>query len=493
MRPDRYRSAQPCSNTFRAILRERERSKGHFSVSVTSGAESWYDQRYLRRSTFWGFTGLVGPTNSKPLSYDGEARREYVESTMLMMGQTNEHPFLILIIMSTFDPTSSYDEQERRLLILYATETGNAQDIADRVARAARRLQFRSQIMSVDCYSLVCRFSIMVHIFCLKPFLSWQENLIIEELVIFVVSTTGSGIEPRSMTPLWNRLLSSRLPTDSFEDLSFAVFGLGDTSYEKFCWAAKLLSKRLKTLGATEICERGEGDEQHPLGWVFSFVIAMRYLYHHFYRLDGAFEPWVDILSEAMLRLYPILDTLPIASTSKLPPPRVTLKSPEEGVELVPLYPTGALPVTLNKNDRITAQDWDQDVRHIELKSEQDVKCVPSLRLSGRGLTSKQLSSWGYRCHPSSCKFRWGSRVPCLYQLGQNGRWTPDSQGEAWRFVPWSSLPSFLLSHVSQIKVFRLHFWIHLHSERFLPTTLISMLCQGERFFSIFETSLLMT
>ena len=302
------------------------------------------------------------------------------------MGQTNEHPFLILIIMSTFDPISSYDEQERRLLILYATETGNAQDIADRVARAARRLQFRSQIMSVDRYSLVCRFSIMVHIFCLKPFLSWQENLIIEELVIFVVSTTGSGIEPRSMTPLWNRLLSSRLPTDSFEDLSFAVFGLGDTSYEKFCWAAKLLSKRLKTLGATEICERGEGDEQHPLGWVFSFVIVMRYLYHHFYRLDGAFEPWVDLLSEAMLRLYPIPDTLPIASTSKLLPPRVTLKSPEEGVELVPLYPTGALPVTLNKNDRITAQDWDQDVRHIELKSEQDVKCVPSLRLSGRGL-----------------------------------------------------------------------------------------------------------
>lgn len=59
--------------------------------------------------------------------------------------------------MSTFDSTSSHDEQERQLLILYATETGNAQDIADRVARAARRLQFRSRVMSVDCYSLVCR------------------------------------------------------------------------------------------------------------------------------------------------------------------------------------------------------------------------------------------------------------------------------------------------------------------------------------------------
>lgn len=87
-----------------------------------------------------------------------------------------------------------------------------------------------------------------------------------EDLVVFIVSTTGSGVEPRSMTPLWNMLLSARLPADLFEDLSFAVFGLGDTSYEKFCWPAKLLSKRLESLGATEVCERGEGDEQHPLG-----------------------------------------------------------------------------------------------------------------------------------------------------------------------------------------------------------------------------------
>ncbi|KAF5353416.1 hypothetical protein D9756_007882 [Leucocoprinus leucothites] len=244
--------------------------------------------------------------------------------------------------MPTYDSTSSHHEQDRRLLILYATETGNAQDVADRVARAARNLQFRSQVMSVDCYSL--------------------ENLVLEELVVFVVSTTGSGVEPRSMTPLWNMLLSSRLPTDLFEDLSFAVFGLGDTSYEKFCWPAKLLSKRLKSLGATEICERGEGDEQHPMG------------------IDGALEPWIDTLSDAILGLYPLAESTPVASTSKTPLPRVTLK-PREGEEgeinLAPSYPPSSVSANLIKNDRITAKDWSQDVRHIEFQFEQDVKYLP--------------------------------------------------------------------------------------------------------------------
>ena len=68
------------------------------------------------------------------------------------------------------------------------------------------------------------------------------------------------------MTLLWKRLLRSDLPNDLFDDLSFAVFGLGDTAYEKFCWPAKKLCRRMQGLGATEFCAIGEGDEQHPLG-----------------------------------------------------------------------------------------------------------------------------------------------------------------------------------------------------------------------------------
>jgi sulfite reductase alpha subunit-like flavoprotein len=95
-----------------------------------------------------------------------------------------------------------------------------------------------------------------------------QLDLIHETLIIFVVSTTGSGQEPRLMTTLWNMLLRSDLPDDLLEDLRFAVFGLGDSSYEKFCWPAKKLSRRLLGLGATQVCDRGEGDDQHHFGCV---------------------------------------------------------------------------------------------------------------------------------------------------------------------------------------------------------------------------------
>ena len=95
-----------------------------------------------------------------------------------------------------------------------------------------------------------------------------QKDLINETLIIFVVSTTGSGQEPRSMTMLWKMLLRSDLPPNFLEDMRFAVFGLGDSSYEKFCWPAKMLSRRLLWLGATQVCDRGEGDDQHHFGFV---------------------------------------------------------------------------------------------------------------------------------------------------------------------------------------------------------------------------------
>lgn len=99
-----------------------------------------------------------------------------------------------------------------------------------------------------------------------------QPDLISETFVIFVVATTGAGAEPRSMTSLWNMLRRSDLPNDLFEDLQFAVFALGDTAYEKFCWPGKLLSRRMRSLGATEVLERGEGDEQHQLGYALIWL-----------------------------------------------------------------------------------------------------------------------------------------------------------------------------------------------------------------------------
>ena len=48
--------------------------------------------------------------------------------------------------------------------------------------------------------------------------------------------------------------------------MDFTVFDFGDSAYEKFCWPAKKLSRRLTNLGGREFLTRGEGDDQHPLG-----------------------------------------------------------------------------------------------------------------------------------------------------------------------------------------------------------------------------------
>ncbi|TFK37556.1 hypothetical protein BDQ12DRAFT_652582 [Crucibulum laeve] len=234
-------------------------------------------------------------------------------------------------------------ETSRNLLILYATETGNAQSAADSIARQCRRIAFQCRVMSTDAYSL--------------------PDLVSEDLIIFVVSTTGSGLEPRSMTSMWNMLLRANLPEDLFEDLPFAVFGLGDTAYEKFCWPAKKLSRRMSSLGAIEICERGEGDEQHPLG------------------IDGALQPWVSKLLDILLQLSPLPPGVDIIPVNDVPQPRVMLKESlrstldreQDALESDIRYHLA----TVKKNERITAADWFQDVRHLEFSFEDDTNYSP--------------------------------------------------------------------------------------------------------------------
>ena len=169
-------------------------------------------------------------------------------------------------------PMDDHDH-DRILTFLYATETGGAQDAANKIARRCRNLNFECRNINVRDYPLVRIVSHLLSDVRQNPISlsdngNVQSDLIHETLIIFIVSTTGSGQEPRSMTTLWNMLLRSDLPDDILEDLHFAVFGLGDSSYEKFCWPAKKLSRRLVGLGATQICHRGEGDDQHHFGFV---------------------------------------------------------------------------------------------------------------------------------------------------------------------------------------------------------------------------------
>ena len=74
---------------------------------------------------------------------------------------------------------------------------------------------------------------------------------------------------------------------------------------------------------------------------------------------------------KALLELFPLPASAKVGSGDVVPPPRVIIRNePAYNNEQVtdPLdedekYHT----VTVRKNDRITAADWYQDVRHIEL------------------------------------------------------------------------------------------------------------------------------
>ncbi|KAF4588599.1 NAPDH-dependent diflavin reductase [Pleurotus pulmonarius] len=231
-------------------------------------------------------------------------------------------------------------------LILYATETGTAQDAAERISRRLHCIHMKCRVINVAEYE--------------------PTDLIAENLVIFVASTTGSGVESRSMTPMWSMLLRSGLPDDLFEDMFFAVFGLGDTAYEKFCWPAKKLDRRLESLGAVRICERGDGDEQHPMG------------------VDGALDLWCEKLTRSLLEIYPLQPGVQPLSPNAKPNPRASfVASSSQSLDRSSTVSwhsdqkTTYHQATVSKNQRITSQDWYQDVRHFELDFEDDLNYFP--------------------------------------------------------------------------------------------------------------------
>ena len=75
------------------------------------------------------------------------------------------------------------------------------------------------------------------------------------------------------MKPLWEALIRSSLPEDILEDVQYALYGLGDSSYEKFCYAGKMLARRMDGLSAVKLGEPAWGDERAPDGSVFGFTL----------------------------------------------------------------------------------------------------------------------------------------------------------------------------------------------------------------------------
>uniref|UniRef100_A0A1B6LZU7 NADPH-dependent diflavin oxidoreductase 1 n=1 Tax=Graphocephala atropunctata TaxID=36148 RepID=A0A1B6LZU7_9HEMI len=159
------------------------------------------------------------------------------------------------------------ENRMRKLTILFGSQTGSAQEVAERIWRESRCNHFHGPVKAMDDYSVT--------------------ELIFENLVIFVCSTTGQGDQPDNMKKFWKFLLRKNLPMDSLKNLRFAVLGLGDSSYVKFNHVAKKLHRRLEGLGAQALCSIGLADDQHDLG------------------ADAVVDPWVQNLWQVLNTVFP--------------------------------------------------------------------------------------------------------------------------------------------------------------------------------------------
>ncbi|KAI9897049.1 hypothetical protein N3K66_008071 [Trichothecium roseum] len=243
-------------------------------------------------------------------------------------------------------------DPDRSVLVLYGSETGNAQDMAEELGRLCQRLHFRNHIDALDAIDL--------------------NTLLQYELVIFVISTTGQGDMPHNSLAFWKKLLRKKLSPGCLGDVKYTCFGLGDSTYLKFNWAARKLIRRLDQLGATAFIEGYEADEQFPDG------------------VEGCFANWSERLYQHLLEHYPPpAGLIPVPEDAILParwslaPAMDALSKHTNGVASSPtltdieLPPSRLLPIPdgwnahLVDSKRTTPETHWQDVRLVSF----DVPC----------------------------------------------------------------------------------------------------------------------
>lgn len=125
----------------------------------------------------------------------------------------------------------------KKVNLVFGTVYGSAQFVTETLFSALLELGYQAQIIAPDA---------------LHSFVPPQE-----ELLILVSSTTGQGDLPDDIFP-WFLQMQNAAPY--LPKLKYAVIGLGDSSYETFCGAAKQLDALMQELGATAVVERLEID-----------------------------------------------------------------------------------------------------------------------------------------------------------------------------------------------------------------------------------------
>lgn len=206
---------------------------------------------------------------------------------------------------------SSASPAGRQLTVLYGSQTGNGEAVAQQLAAHAQRSGFAAQAISLADF---------------KPAALKRQTL-----AAFVISTHGEGDPPDDAELFCEYLQSARAP--QLGGLRYTVLALGDSSYANFCKTGRDLDARLQALGAQRFSPVMECDLDY----------------------DTAARDWSDaVVAQLPERLdsserVPQLHAVPaVAKFGKHRP----------------------FPAEVLVNQKITGRDSTKDVRHIELSIE---------------------------------------------------------------------------------------------------------------------------
>jgi sulfite reductase (NADPH) flavoprotein alpha-component len=137
-------------------------------------------------------------------------------------------------IYSTTEVPAAATGSSLNIAVLFATQTGTSERLAKKLVKELKQQGHAAQLASLDTYTTAA--------------LAEQTHALV------LASTYGEGDPPDGAQAFAESL--HLLSAPRLDNLRYAVFALGDTSYEHFCKFGADLDARFYALGGTRLCPR---------------------------------------------------------------------------------------------------------------------------------------------------------------------------------------------------------------------------------------------
>tara|TARA_B100001093_G_scaffold83352_2_gene74866 strand:- start:8806 stop:9261 length:456 start_codon:yes stop_codon:yes gene_type:complete len=130
---------------------------------------------------------------------------------------------------------------ENEILIIFGTETGNAEELSEVAAKMASDHDLIGNVMDMDDVT--------------------TDILLKTKKLMVICSTWGDGEQPVNAEDLYES--TNELNEGALSELYFSVLALGDTAFDLFCESGKEWDNVLEEKGASRVIDRIDCDTDY--------------------------------------------------------------------------------------------------------------------------------------------------------------------------------------------------------------------------------------